>query len=115
MLAHEYHESTRKHKSFRAIPINVDRQDLIGPMVPWAGSPWENSYCESFNGKLRTELLDGAIYYTLRESQFIIEQWRWHYKQIRSHSAPGYRPPAPETTVVHLTTVKTIGETQIVS
>jgi len=77
------------------------------------GSPWENGYCESFNGKLRSELLDGEIFYTLREAQVIIEQWRWHYNRIRPHSALGYRPPAPETTVVRLTTVKTIGETQI--
>ena len=77
------------------------------------GSPWENGYCESFNGKLRNELLDGEIFYTLREAQVIIEQWRWHYNRIRPHSALGYRPPAPETTLVRLTTVKTIGETQI--
>ena len=77
------------------------------------GSPWENGYCESFNGKLRNELLDGEIFYTLREAQVIIEQWRWHYNRIRPHSAVGYRPPAPETTVVRLTTLKTIGETQI--
>ena len=77
------------------------------------GSPWENGYCERFNGKLRNELLDGEIFYTLREAQVIIEQWRWHYNRIRPHSALGYRPPAPETTVVRLTTVKKISETQI--
>ena len=77
------------------------------------GSPWENGYCESFNGKLRNELLDGEIFYTLREAQVIIEQWRWHYNRIRPHSALGYRPPAPETTVVRLTTLKKISETQI--
>lgn len=77
------------------------------------GSPWENGYCESFNGKLRNELLNGEIFYTLREAQVIIEQWRWHYNRIRPHSALGYRPPAPETTVVRLATIKTIGETQI--
>jgi len=77
------------------------------------GSPWENGYCESFNGKLRNELLDGEIFYTLREAQVIIEQWRWHYNRIRPHSALGYRPPAPETRVVHLTIVKKISEPQI--
>jgi putative transposase len=77
------------------------------------GSPWENGYCESFNGKLRNELLDGEIFYTLREAQVIIEQWRWYYNRIRPHSALGYRPPAPETTVVRLTTVKKLSETQI--
>ena len=70
---------------------------------------------ESFNGKLRNELLGGEIFYTLREAQVIIEQWRWHYNRIRPHSALGYRPPAPETTALRLTTVKTIGETQIVA
>jgi transposase InsO family protein len=60
------------------------------------GSPWENGYCESFNGKLRNELLDGEIFYTLREAQVLIEQWRQHYNRVRPHSALGYRPPAPE-------------------
>ncbi len=62
-----------------------------------SGSPWENGYCESFNGKLRDELLNGEIFYTLREAQVFIEQWRVHYNTIRPHSALGYRPPAPET------------------
>jgi transposase InsO family protein len=60
------------------------------------GSPWENGFCESFNGKLRNELLNGEIFYTLREAQVLIEQWRQHYNRARPHSALGYRPPAPE-------------------
>jgi len=76
------------------------------------GSPWENGYCESFNGKLRNELLNGEIFYTLKEAQVITEQWRWHYNRIRPHSALGYRPPAPETTVADLTVSKIIGETR---
>jgi transposase InsO family protein len=60
------------------------------------GSPWENGYVESFNGKLRDELLNGEIFYTLREAKVLIEQWRQHYNTIRPHSALGYRPPAPE-------------------
>jgi len=60
------------------------------------GSPWENGYCESFNGKLRDELLNGEIFYTLREAQVLIEQWRVQYNTIRPHSSLGYRPPAPE-------------------
>jgi transposase InsO family protein len=59
-------------------------------------SPWENGYCESFNGKLRDELLNGEIFYTLREAQVLIEAWRRHYNTVRPHSALGYRPPAPE-------------------
>ena len=60
------------------------------------GSPWENGYCESFNGKLRDELLNGEIFYTLKEAQIVIENWRRHYNTVRPHSSLGYRPPAPE-------------------
>lgn len=60
------------------------------------GSPWENGYCESFNGKFRDELLNGEIFYTLREAQIIIERWRHQYNAIRPHSALKYRPPAPQ-------------------
>ncbi len=61
------------------------------------GSPWENGYNESFNGKLRDELLNGEIFYTLIEAQVLVAWWRREYNQIRPHSAFGYRPPAPET------------------
>ena len=60
------------------------------------GSPWENGYIESFNGKLRDELLNQEIFTTLKEARVLIEQWRREYNQIRPHSALGYRPPAPE-------------------
>ncbi len=63
------------------------------------GSPWENGYCESFNARFRDELFDGEIFYSLREAQILIEQWRKHYNTKRPHSALGYRPPAPETIV----------------
>ena len=59
------------------------------------GSPWENGYCESFNGKLRDECLNGEIFYSLKEAQVVIEQWRVQYNTLRPHSALGYRPPAP--------------------
>ena len=59
------------------------------------GSPWENGYNESFNGKLRDELLNGEIFYSLKEAKVVIEQWRKHYNTKRPHSALGYRPPAP--------------------
>ena len=60
------------------------------------GSPWENGYCESFNGKLRDEcLLNREIFYSLREAQILIEQWRIFYNTKRPHSSLGYRPPAP--------------------
>jgi transposase InsO family protein len=63
------------------------------------GSPWENGYVESFNGKLRDELLNVEILNSLREAQILIEAWRRHYNAIRPHSALGYRPPAPEVIV----------------
>ena len=61
------------------------------------GSPWENGYIESFNGKLRDELLNGEIFDTLVEAQVLIERWRKDYNTVRPHSSLGYRPPAPET------------------
>jgi len=60
------------------------------------GSPWENGYCESFNSKLRDELLNGEIFYTLKEAKIVIETWRKHYNTIRPHSSLRYQPPAPE-------------------
>jgi transposase InsO family protein len=60
------------------------------------GSPWENGYNESFNGKLRDEVLNREILYTLGEAQVIIERWRKEYNTFRPHSSLGYRPPAPE-------------------
>jgi putative transposase len=60
------------------------------------GSPWENGYNESFNGKLRDELLNGEIFYNLREAKVVIERWRREYNTVRPHSSLKYRPPAPE-------------------
>jgi putative transposase len=60
------------------------------------GSPWENGYCESFNSKLRDELLNGEIFYSLAEARTVIETWRQHYNTRRPHSSLGYRPPAPQ-------------------
>ena len=60
------------------------------------GSPWENGYCESFNSKLRDELLNGEIFYSLEEAKVIIEGWRKHYNTLRPHSSLGYKPTAPE-------------------
>jgi len=64
------------------------------------GSPWENGYVESFNGKLRDELLDREIFYTMLEAKVLIERWREHYNRVRSHSSLGYRPPAPEAVAI---------------
>jgi putative transposase len=60
------------------------------------GSPWENGYCESFNARLQDELLNGEIFYTLKEARIVIEGWRRHYNTLRPHSALDYQPPAPE-------------------
>jgi transposase InsO family protein len=60
------------------------------------GSPWENGYVESFNGRLRDELLNGEVFETLLEAKVLIERWREQYNRFRPHSSLGYRPPAPE-------------------
>ncbi len=60
------------------------------------GSPWENGFIESFNARLRDELLDGEVFYTLREAQIVIESWRRHYNAVRPHASIGYQAPAPE-------------------
>jgi putative transposase len=63
------------------------------------GSPWENGFIESFNARLRDELLDGEIFYSLKEAQIVIESWRRHYNTVRPHGSLGYKPPAPEVFV----------------
>jgi transposase InsO family protein len=60
------------------------------------GSPWENGYVESFNARFRDELLEGEIFYSLREAEVVIESWRRHYNTIRPHASLGFKPPAPE-------------------
>ena len=69
---------------------------LIKPLYIEPGSPWENGYIESFNGKLRDELLNMELFDTLWEAKVLIEQWRCEYNTFRPHSSLGYRPPAPE-------------------
>jgi transposase InsO family protein len=68
------------------------------------GSPWENGYIESFNGKLRDELLNREVFYALAEAQVLIQQWRREYNGYRPHSALRYRPPAPEAILTAVTT-----------
>ena len=79
-------------QAVRAWLARVGAQTLV--IEP--GSPWGNGYVESFNGKLRDELLDREIFHTFWEAQVLIERWRRTYNQIRPHSSRGYRPPAPE-------------------
>ena len=73
----------------------------VGAMTAFIepGSPWENGYCESFNSKLRDELLNGEIFYSLAEAKVIIEAWRRYCNTERPHSSLGYKPPAPEAIV----------------
>jgi len=68
------------------------------------GSPWENGYIESFNGKLRDELLNREVFNTLTEAKVLIEAWRKEYNEVRPHSSLKYRPPAPEAILTMATT-----------
>ena len=70
----------------------------VKPLYIEPGSPWENGYVESFNGKLRDELLNRELFDTLKEAQVLIEDWRRRYNTVRPHSSLGYRPPTPEAT-----------------
>jgi putative transposase len=67
------------------------------------GSPWENGYIESFNGKMRDELLDREVFTTMVEARVLISEWKREYNQIRPHSSLNYRPPAPEATLAWVT------------
>lgn len=71
----------------------------VGTLYIEPGSPWENGYIESFNGKLRDQFLNGEIFYTLREAEVLIEMWRKHYNQVRPHSSLLGKPPAPLTLI----------------
>jgi putative transposase len=67
------------------------------------GSPWENGFIESFNARLRDELLDGEIFYTLAEAKVVVESWRRHFNTLRPHGSLGYKPPAPEVFILAMT------------
>ncbi len=71
----------------------------VKPLFIEPGSPWENGFIESFNGKMRDELLNGEIFYSVKEAEVLIEQWRIEYNTIRPHSALGYKPPVPKTVI----------------
>jgi len=71
------------------------RKLKVGTLFIEPGSPWENGYVESFNGRMRDELLDREIFYTLKEAKYLIEMWRWEYNHVRPHSSLDYKPPAP--------------------
>ena len=111
--SHEVLETLADVMLWRGIPEHIRSDNgpefIAGELRRWLaalgtrtlyitpGSPWENGYCESFNGKLRDECLKGEIFYSLKEAQIVIEQWRVQYNTRRPHSSLGYRPPAPES------------------
>ena len=98
MLAHGTPEHVRSDNGaeMRAQRVRAWLETVgTRPLFIEPGSPWENGYCESFNGKLRDECLNGEIFYSLKEACVVIEMWRKHYNTRRPHSALGYRPPAP--------------------
>ena len=69
----------------------------VAPLYIEPGSPWENGYVESFNGKMREQFLNGELFYTLKEAQIMTERWRTHDNTVRPHSSLGGQPPASET------------------
>ena len=79
------------------------------------GSPWENGYVESFNGKLRDECRNPAIFTTLTEAQILFQRWRREYTQVRPHSALGYRPPAPEALEIEPPYPHPLGRQEVLS
>lgn len=81
----------------------------VRPLFIEPGSPWENGYIESFNGKMRDELLNLEIFYSLQEAQILIQMWRRHYNTIRPHSALGYRPPVPASILVQSSEIQCVG------
>lgn len=78
-----------------AIRLWLEQRIGVKPLYISPGSPWENGYNESFNGKFRKEFLDLEVFYTLKEAQVLAEQWRYLYNHIRPHISLGYKPPAP--------------------
>ena len=82
---------------YRQCHARMARKDGREDALHQAGSHWDNGYCESFNSKLRDELLACKIFYDLRETKVFIEGWRLHYNTARPLFSPGYRSPAPET------------------
>jgi len=83
----------------------------VKPLFIMPGSPWENGFIESFNGKMRDELLNGEIFYSVKEAEILIEQWRIEYNTIRPHSALGYKTPVPKTVIVQQPQFQPLGLT----
>jgi hypothetical protein len=86
-------------KTWKGIAVEKEHLRLKTTLFIEPGSPWEDGYIESFNGKLRDELFNREIFATLTEVSILIEQWRRGYNQIRLHSSLGYQPSAPEAII----------------
>jgi transposase InsO family protein len=89
-LSGRYRRMTTRGKEHNKVVVAIARE---------SGSPWENGYVESFNGKLRDECLNGEVFETLLEAPVLIERWRHEYNTFRPHSSLGYWPPAPEARI----------------
>jgi transposase InsO family protein len=81
------------------------------PLFIEPGSPWENGYIESFNGKMRDELLAREIFYSVKEARGLIEMWRKHYNMVRPHSSLDYKPPVPATVVIQPSQIQQVSLT----
>jgi hypothetical protein len=81
--------------------LEIDYQKFLslGVVLKIRSDHWENGFCESFNGTFRDNLLDGELFYSLKEARVVVGEWVKHYNHVRPHSALGYRPPAPQTQV----------------
>jgi putative transposase len=99
-LLHEYIKYHKeKSKIFKAVLECLAKLFIrlgVRTLFIEPSSPWENGYNESFNGKLRDELLNGELFYTLKEAKVLIEKWRLEYNTFRPHSSLNYRTKAPE-------------------
>lgn len=107
-LAHGVPDNLRSDNGPEFIALALKRWLLnLGVQTQYIepGSPWENGYCKSFNGKLRGNLLDGEVFTTLKEAEIVIENWRRHYNTRRPHRSLGGRPPAPP--VIELSAIQT--------
>ena len=95
---------------FIAWPVRESLTKLqVRPLYIEPGSPWENGYVDSFNGKMQDELLNGEMFYSLKESQVVIEMWRNHYNTVRPHSSLGYYPPVPAAFLVQPSKFQPVG------
>ena len=94
-------QTARRLSSFDVVEVLCGLIEARGARTAYItpGSPWENGYVESFNGRLRDELLNGEAFASVKEAQILIEDWRRRYNRVRPHSSLGYRPPAPETVI----------------